>query len=78
MSARQRMLVFFVEDTDAAEDLVAAIDFARQPPWRPNGPGVPFGTAQERYTEAEASAMILNRLRRAAPKVSYSANVIVP
>jgi hypothetical protein len=77
MSTR-RIVVFVVDGTHASEALVTAIDSARTPPWKPNGPGVPFGSPQVRYTEEEAADWIVDKLREAAPHVTLLSQAILP
>jgi hypothetical protein len=71
----QRMIVLFVDDTNAAEELVHVIDMATKPPWKP---AEKFGQPQVRYTEEEIGPWILEKLREAAPHVHIGASVIVP
>lgn len=66
MSA-ERLVVVFAQTTDAAEDLLTALDMAKTPPWKPLPPGAnPATVEQERHTQEETDAAILVFLKRAA------------
>lgn len=73
-----RIVVFYIEDTDAAEKFTHAIDYAQSNPYRPNPPDVKFGTPQERYSDEETNAWIIEQLRQAVPKVHLVSNQILP
>lgn len=74
----QRALLVFAENTDAMEDLQVALGALQAAPWKPNPPGVPFGSPQEQYDVAEVDAFVLERLRRSISRISFGGSVIVP
>lgn len=78
MSVR-RIIVLVVEDTDAAEDLSAVLNYAVQPPWKPVPPGENHATyTQEPWDQESTDELLLERLKRAAPKVHWMSNSIIP
>jgi cytochrome c551/c552 len=76
----ERAVLIFAQNTDAAEDLIHAINFATARPWAPLPAGAnPATTKQERYSEEETDQMILHFLKRAAAAgLSTQGSVIVP
>lgn len=74
----QRAAHVFAEDAASMEDLTSALAYLRSAPWKPNPPGTRYGAPQERYTEAEVDAYVIEILRRSAAKIVVCGEVIVP
>jgi cytochrome c551/c552 len=75
----QRTLIVFADDTDAAEDFTHALSMAKQPPWRPLPDGAnPATVKQERMSQEETDELILTFLHRAAPRLQWGGNIIIP
>jgi hypothetical protein len=75
----RRIIVLVVDDTDTAEDLRSVLDYAVVPPWRPVPPGKNTATyKQERWDQESTDELLLERLKRAAPKIHWMGNSIIP
>lgn len=75
----QRVIVLFVDDTDAAEQLAQVITYSKQCPWKPIPKGANMATyKQERYSQAETDKFLLRLLKEVGPRLHYGANIIVP
>jgi hypothetical protein len=75
-----RLVNVFCETTNGAEDLIAALGFARERPWAPLPPGANVATyEQQRYSEEETNEMILVFLKRAASEgYSTPGSILIP
>lgn len=75
----RRIIVLVVDDTDAAESLNVALQTAVAPPWKPIPAGENVATyQQERWDQETADAFLLTHMKRAAPKIHWMSNSIIP
>lgn len=75
----RRIVVLVMDDFDAAEDLQTVLHSAIKPPWKPVPAGVNTRTyKQERWGQEETDAFILERLKRAAPRIHWQSATILP
>lgn len=75
----QRIIVIVTDDTDAAEDLRHALSYAVTPPLKPTPAGEHMGTyVQEPWGQEDTDRLLLDLLKRCAPRVHWMSNSIVP
>lgn len=74
----RRIIVLVVDDTEAAEDLSTVLTYGAAPPWKPVPPGENVATyTQERWDQESTNELLLERLKRSAPKIHWMSNSII-
>lgn len=75
----QRIVVIVTDDTEAAEDLRHILSYAVTPPWKPIPAGENRGTyKQEPWSQEDTDRLLLDLIKRTAPKIHWMSNSIVP